>query len=89
MFSSGSAAAMHNKFVGDLDAEISLIDDREALRPLLAKLTARERTILALRFFHQLTQTEIAEHVGISQMHVSRLLRRTLDFLHEHMASLD
>jgi RNA polymerase sigma-B factor len=89
MFSSGPPTAMHNKFVGELDAEMSLIDDRQALRPLLAELAPRERTILALRFFHQLTQTQIAEHVGISQMHVSRLLRQTLNFLHDRMASSD
>jgi RNA polymerase sigma-B factor len=45
--------------------------------------------ILVLRFFHQLTQTQIAEQVGISQMHVSRLLRQTLIFLRERLASPD
>jgi RNA polymerase sigma-B factor len=43
--------------------------------------------ILILRFFHQLTQTQIAEQVGLSQMHVSRVLRRTLAFLQERMTS--
>jgi RNA polymerase sigma-B factor len=48
---------------------------------LLATLPEREQTILRLRFFEGLTQTEIAARVGISQMHVSRLLSRSLDQL--------
>jgi RNA polymerase sigma-B factor len=56
----------------------SLVDHREALAPLLADLPDRERRILVLRFVNGLTQTEIAQQAGISQMHVSRLLSRTL-----------
>lgn len=52
--------------------------DRESLRPLIIALPDRERTILALRFFEERTQTQIAEQMGLSQMHVSRLLARTL-----------
>ncbi len=78
-----------SEFLGGLDGELTLIDDREALRPLLAELAPRERTILALRFFHHLTQTQIAEQVGISQMHVSRLLRHTLTFLQQRMNDTD
>jgi RNA polymerase sigma-B factor len=85
MLSYGDTTAAHKKVVGELDAELWRIDDREALRPLLAELPARERTILALRFFHELTQAQIAEHVGISQMHVSRVLRQTLTFLQQRM----
>jgi RNA polymerase sigma-B factor len=87
MLGSGDGKATLGEFVGGLDGELALIDDREALRPLLAELPPRERTILALRFFRQLTQTQIAEQVGISQMHVSRVLRQTLAFLRERMAS--
>ena len=54
------------------------MDSRQALRPILAELEERERTIVLLRFFGNMTQTQIAEKVGISQMHVSRLLRRSL-----------
>jgi len=54
------------------------VEDREALRPLLARLPARERRIIALRFVRGMSQSQIAEEVGISQMHVSRLLTRTL-----------
>ncbi len=53
----------------------------ETLRGTLEALPTRERLILRLRFEQDLTQAEIAEQVGVSQMHVSRLLRRSLDRL--------
>src|SRR5438270_1782383 len=56
----GGDTATLGEFVGGLDEELEAIDDREALRPLLAQLPPRERTILALRFFRGLTQTQIA-----------------------------
>ena len=64
--------------LGDVDLSLDQIENREALRPLLAALPERERTVLLLRFFESLTQTQIAERVGISQMHVSRLLAKSL-----------
>ena len=73
--------------LGALDGELDLIDDRETLRPLLAQLTPRDRTILTLRFFRGLTQTQIAEQVGLSQMHVSRVLRQTLTLIHEQITN--
>ena len=51
---------------------------RESLKPLLEQLPAREKKILMLRFFGNMTQSQIAAELGISQMHVSRLLARTL-----------
>ncbi|MEH3076521.1 MAG: sigma-70 family RNA polymerase sigma factor [Quadrisphaera sp.] len=60
------------------DEALRVVEDREALRPLLARLPARERRIIALRFVRGMSQSQIAEEVGISQMHVSRLLTRTL-----------
>jgi RNA polymerase sigma-B factor len=57
------------------------IDDRLAVENALRRLRERERTILRLRFIDGLTQTEIAAHVGLSQMYVSRLLRATLERL--------
>ena len=48
------------------------------MAPLLSRLTPREQQILRLRFEHDLTQSEIAALFGISQMHVSRILRRTI-----------
>ena len=60
------------------DARFDLFEDMEALRPLLAALPERDQRILHLRFFEEKTQSEIGEELGISQMHVSRLLSRTL-----------
>ena len=77
------------QFIGDVDAQLDLIDDHELLSPLLAELAPRERAILKLWFFRHLTQTQIAEQVGLSQIHVSRLLHQTLAFLEQRMASLD
>jgi RNA polymerase sigma-B factor len=71
--------------LGDVDANLDQIDNREALRPLLAALPERERTVLVLRFFESLTQTQIAERVGISQMHVSRLLAKSLARLRDEL----
>jgi RNA polymerase sigma-B factor len=64
--------------LGGEDNELLNAENREALRPLLAALPERERTVIVLRFFHTMTQSEIAKQLGISQMHVSRLLARTL-----------
>jgi len=64
--------------IGTEDSELAEVDARVALPPLLATLPSREQRILAMRFFGNLTQSQIAEHVGISQMHVSRLLAKTL-----------
>ena len=69
--------------LGDEDPGIETIEYRESLKPLLASLPSRERRILALRFFHGMTQSEIAEEVGVSQMHVSRLLTKSLTTLRE------
>jgi RNA polymerase sigma-B factor len=65
------------------DPGIELVVDHESLDPLLNALPDRERRILLLRFFGNKTQTEIAAELGISQMHVSRLLSRTLALLRE------
>ena len=59
------------------------------LERLLVELPERERTIVQLRYFEDMTQTEIAQQVGISQMHVSRLLARTLSQLRERLQTLD
>jgi RNA polymerase sigma-B factor len=64
--------------LGGADTELEQVEYRETLGPLLDELPERERTILVLRFFGNRTQTQIAAAVGISQMHVSRLLTQTL-----------
>jgi RNA polymerase sigma-B factor len=68
---------------GVLDANLDKVLDIETVRPLLAALPERQQTVLMLRFFENMTQTQIAERLGISQMHVSRLLARSLATLRE------
>lgn len=63
---------------GTLDAQYAITEDRAVLAPGFSALDERERYILHLRFFEGLTQSQIASRVGISQMHVSRLIRRSL-----------
>ncbi|UQU61973.1 SigB/SigF/SigG family RNA polymerase sigma factor [Couchioplanes caeruleus] len=64
--------------LGEDDHEMQLAELRIALGPAMATLDERERTILSLRFFGNLTQSEIAEKIGVSQMHISRLIARSL-----------
>jgi RNA polymerase sigma-B factor len=63
---------------GGPDANLDKVLDVETVRPLIAALPQRERTVLELRFFEYMTQSQIAGRLGISQMHVSRLLARAL-----------
>jgi RNA polymerase sigma-B factor len=67
--------------LGAEDDSLLEVENREALKPLLSQLSERERKIIMLRFFAGMTQSQIAAEVGISQMHVSRLLARTLSKL--------
>jgi len=69
--------------LGITDDALEGVEYRESLKPLLEKLPAREKKILLLRFFGGMTQSQIAGELGISQMHVSRLLARTLAQLRE------
>jgi len=71
--------------LGAEDEELEGVEYRESLKPLLAKLPPREKKILLLRFFGNMTQSQIAEEIGISQMHVSRLLARTLAQLRQDL----
>ncbi len=64
--------------LGGEDYEYELAETRVALGPALATLDEREQKILTLRFYGNLTQSQIADHIGVSQMHVSRLLTRAL-----------
>jgi RNA polymerase sigma-B factor len=70
--------------IGSNDVNLKKVDERSQLASLLRDLPERERSILLLRFFDGLTQSQIADRIGISQMHVSRLLARTLEQLREH-----
>jgi RNA polymerase sigma-B factor len=67
--------------LGDEDERYELIECDLAIRSVLAEIDPRDRRILRLRFVDDLTQSEIAERVGVSQMQVSRLLRRSLERL--------
>ena len=78
----GEAVALGD-VLGGLDAALEKVEYRESLRPMLERLGDREKQILFLRFFAGMTQSEIASEIGISQMHVSRLLARTLARLRE------
>jgi RNA polymerase sigma-B factor len=60
-----------------------LVEYGVSMRPAMAELSDQERAILAMRFFEDLTQSEIARRIGISQMQVSRVLRRAVDHLHK------
>lgn len=71
------------ELLGDVESAFEAVENREALKPLLAALPSRERRILVLRFFHDMTQSQIADEVGVSQMHVSRLLGKSLASLRE------
>jgi len=71
--------------LGSDDPMFSTINDRRMLAPALGKLASRERLILKLRFFDGLTQSEIAARIGVSQMHVSRLLSTSLKRLREEL----
>jgi RNA polymerase sigma-B factor len=67
--------------VGGVDRALELVPERQALWQAVSGLPAREQKILILRFFGNMTQSEIARNVGVSQMHVSRLLTQSLNKL--------
>ncbi|MFH0518997.1 RNA polymerase sigma factor SigF [Streptomyces sp. M41] len=72
-------------FIGADDIALELVEDFHALAPMIAELDERDRQILHLRFVEELTQKEIGERLGCSQMHVSRLVSRLLARLREGM----
>jgi RNA polymerase sigma-B factor len=73
--------------IGTEEHQYEVSEDRAVLAPGFRVLDERERRILHLRFFEGLTQSQIAQHVGISQMHVSRLIRRSLEKIREEIAA--
>ncbi|WP_442934310.1 SigB/SigF/SigG family RNA polymerase sigma factor [Micromonospora sp. CPCC 205539] len=82
----GERATELGDMLGNEDAEFDLADLRASLSPALATLDEREQKIVTLRFYGNLTQSQIAEQVGVSQMHVSRLLTRALVKLRGQLA---
>lgn len=83
----GEGTAELGDLFGGPDSALDAVDDRLAVARLLCRLPARERRILAMRFYGNRTQAEIAAEFGISQMHVSRLLTRALTWLREALLS--
>jgi RNA polymerase sigma-B factor len=73
--------------LGSIEHQYEVSEDRAVLAPGFRALDERERRILHLRFFDGLTQSQIAQQVGISQMHVSRLIRRALEKIREEIAT--
>jgi RNA polymerase sigma-B factor len=90
-----SAAAGHDEegeldpleSIGTEEHQYEVSEDRAVLAPGFRVLDERERRILHLRFFKGLTQSQIAQQVGISQMHVSRLIRRALEKIRDEIAT--
>ncbi len=82
---SESTTGSRVEMLGTDDPGYELVEDVHTLAPVLRELPKRERALLALRFGEELPQSEIARHLGVSQMHVSRLLRQTLDRLAERV----
>jgi RNA polymerase sigma-B factor len=75
--------------LGVMDQALEGVEYRESLKPMLEQLPPREKRILLLRFFANMTQSQIAAELGISQMHVSRLITRTLAQLREGLLAED
>ncbi len=82
----GSGASMLETMGVD-DEGLAHVELRESIKPLIEKLPAREKKILLLRFFGGMTQSQIAAEIGVSQMHVSRLLNRTLEQLRTSLST--
>jgi RNA polymerase sigma-B factor len=76
-------------YVGQVDEEIEKFDRRGRLADALSALSPRERKVIELRFFDNLSQTQVAERLKISQMHVSRLQQRALAKLRESVREQD
>jgi RNA polymerase sigma-B factor len=73
------------EWIGEEDEGYELIDGKVTLESALPQLSERERLVLHLRFVEDMTQSQIAERIGHSQMHVSRILRRTLDRIRQQV----
>jgi RNA polymerase sigma-B factor len=74
-------------YLGQDEDAYELVEQRRYLAPAMSQLNERERLIIHLRFFEGMTQTQIAARVGISQMHVSRLIRKSIEILRQQMTA--
>ncbi|MFF4243240.1 SigB/SigF/SigG family RNA polymerase sigma factor [Streptomyces sp. NPDC001822] len=87
--SPGAASRTQSDLTGDCDPGMELVDNLQSLAPLLETLDERERAIVGMRFGQEMTQAQIGEHLGLSQMHVSRLISRIVAKLREGMLTED
>jgi RNA polymerase sigma-B factor len=71
--------------LGELDPSLDTVIDVATVRPHIAALPDRQRAVLMLRFLENMTQSQIAERIGCSQMHVSRLLAQALSTLRSRL----
>jgi RNA polymerase sigma-B factor len=85
----GEDAAAPIEVLGSEDQSLALLEEWATVAPAVQDLPQRERTVLYLRFFRGLTQSEIAREIGVSQMHVSRILAQTLRSLRDAVGSPD
>src|SRR5207302_2945434 len=79
---SGESGSLVDVF-GEEDGRYELVDETVTISVAARQLSPRDRRVLALRFVNDMTQTQIAQEIGVSQMHVSRILRRALNRLRE------
>jgi RNA polymerase sigma-B factor len=77
----GSEKEPLRELLGGFDPGLAAVDDQEAVRGAIQRLEKREKAIIEYRFYEEVSQAEVAERLGISQMHVSRLERRALERL--------
>jgi RNA polymerase sigma-B factor len=83
----GATGSDVNARLGRADSELASVEDRATLLRILHRLPERERRVMYMRYFQDMTQAEIAEAIGVSQMHVSRLLTRSLALLNRESSS--
>jgi RNA polymerase sigma-B factor len=88
-FADGEEPAPLGERIGADDMSFDTVEYGAAIQPVLESISERDRTVLHLRFVEDLTQSEIAERVGVSQMHVSRILRSILDQLRSQVPEED
>jgi RNA polymerase sigma-B factor len=81
----GESSRSVSEQIGGADPELDRVEMRDVLDRAMEHLTPRERAIMAMRFYEQMSQSEIARRLGISQMHVSRLQRAALEQLRKYV----
>ena len=83
----GESTSELGDLLGECDPRFELTDNMVSLRPALAELGSVEQRVIAMRFYEDLTQSQIAERIGTSQMQISRMLARTLKRLRSELVT--